>query len=575
MKKLLKYLRGYRKETVLGPLGKLCEATLELIVPLVIASIIDRGIGSGDIGYVFLMSGVLVLLGLVGLMFSVTAQYFSAKAAVGFITQTKHAVFTHLQTLSYSDIDDIGTSTMITRLTTDSSRVQSGLNLALRLLLRSPFVVFGAMIMAFSIDVRSGITFAITIPALSVVVFGIMLISMPLYKKVQTGVDSILLKTRENLSGVRVIRAFGKESDEIKDFHRDNDTLTDSQKYVGKISALMNPMTYVIINLGIIFLIYIGALRVDTGDLTQGQVIALYNYMSQILVELIKLANLIITISKALASASRISSVLDITPSQVYGEKECSDGSEYAVEFDNVSLRYSKAAENSLSGISFKVRHGETVGIIGGTGSAKSSLINLIPRFYDAWEGTVKIDGTPVKEYKKDSLTQMIGIVPQKAVLFSGTIEDNMRYRNINATKEEIDKALEIAQATDVVASKGGLCAIVEGGGKNFSGGQRQRLTIARALVGSPKILILDDSASALDFATDARLRKSIRELGEDVTTFIVSQRAASVMFADKIIVLEDGVIDAIGSHDELLSSSEVYREIYESQFKKEAHNEN
>lgn len=570
MKKLFKYLKGYRKEAVLGPLGKLCEATLELIVPLVIASIIDRGIGGGDKAHVIYMSLLLVLLGLVGLGFSVVAQFFSAKAAVGFVTKTRHALFKHIGTLSYSDIDRLGTSTMITRMTTDASRVQSGLNLALRLLLRSPFVVFGAMIMAFTIDVSAGATFAITIPLLSVVIFGIMIITMPLYKKVQGGVDKILTKTRENLSGVRVIRAFGKEEDEADGFRAENEELTHVQKYVGKISSLMNPLTYVIINLGIIFLIYVGALRVDSGELTQGEVIALYNYMSQILVELIKLANLIITISKALASASRISSVLDITPSQVYGERSCGTGSEYAVEFDGVALKYARAGENSLEGISFKARRGETVGIIGGTGSGKTSLINLIPRFYDATAGEVRIDGAPIGEYSKEALISKIGIVPQKAVLFSGTIGDNLRWGKPGASDEELIRAVEIAQAKDVVDSKGGLSAKVEGGGKNFSGGQRQRLTIARALVGDPEILILDDSASALDFATDSRLRRAIREISS-TTVFIVSQRAASVMYADKIIVMDDGKAVAVGTHSELLSSSDIYREIYESQFGREA----
>ena len=570
MKNLLKYLRGYRKEAILGPLGKLCEATLELIVPLVIASIIDRGIGGGDKMHIIYMGLVLVLLGLVGLGFSVVAQYFSAKAAVGFVTKTRHALFEHIGTLSYSDIDNLGTSTMITRMTTDASRVQSGLNLALRLLLRSPFVVFGAMIMAFVVDKKSGVTFAITIPLLSVVVFGIMIITMPLYKKVQGGVDKILGRTRENLSGVRVVRAFGTEKNEIDAFERDNENLTHVQKYVGKISALLNPLTYVIINLGIIFLIYVGALQVDSGDLTQGEVIALYNYMSQILVELIKLANLIITISKALASASRISSVLEIKSSQSFGERCDGEDGDYAVEFKNVALKYAKAGENSIEGINLAVRHGETIGIIGGTGSGKTSLINLIPRFYDATEGEILIDGAPIKEYTKDSLISKIGIVPQKAMLFSGTIADNLRWGKSDATEEEMLRAIEIAQAADVVEAKGGLDARVEGGGKNFSGGQRQRLTIARAIVGNPKILILDDSASALDYATDARLRRSIREMGGNTTVFIVSQRASSVMHADKIVVLDDGVAVAQGSHDELLKSSDVYREIYESQFGEE-----
>ena len=571
MKKLTKYLKGYTLETILGPLGKLCEATLELIVPLVIASIIDRGIGGGDRHHIIVMSLALVLLGLVGLAFSVVAQFFSAKAAVGFITKVRHALFCHLGTLSYSDIDKLGTSTMITRMTADMSKVQTGLNLALRLLLRSPFVVFGAMIMAFTVDAKAGVSFAVTIPLLCIVVFGIMLLTMPLYKKVQNGVDKILTKTRENLSGVRVIRAFGKEDVEIRRFKEENEELTHTQKYVGKISALLNPLTYVIINLGIIFLIYVGALRVDSGDLTQGEVIALYNYMSQILVELIKMANLIITISKAIASAGRISAVMDITPSQLFGERVSGEESDYAVEFRGVALKYANASENSLEGVSFKARRGETVGIIGGTGSGKTTLINLIPRFYDATEGEVLIDGAPIAEYTKESIISKIGIVPQRAMLFSGSIADNLRFGNENATEEEMMKAIDVAQARDVVDSKGGLSARVEGGGKNFSGGQRQRLTVARALVKKPEILILDDSTSALDYSTDMKLRRAIRELDGDTTVFIISQRTSSVMHADQIIVLDDGKVVGHGTHEELLKSSEVYREIYESQFGKEA----
>lgn len=570
MKKLLKYLKKYTKETILGPLFKLFEATLELIVPLIIAAIIDRGIAEGDTSYIVKMCLVLALLGLVGLGFSITAQYFAAKASVGFVTGIKMGLFSHMQRLSYSDIDTLGTSTMITRMTTDASRVQTGVNLTLRLLLRSPFVVFGAMIMAFSIDTQSGLTFALTIPALSVIVFGIMIITTPLYKKVQSALDGILNKTRENLSGVRVIRAFGKENDEVRDFREENERLTASQKKAGHISALLNPLTYVIINLGIIFLIYVGALRVDSGELTQGEVIALYNYMSQILVELVKLANLIISITKALASASRISAVFDIVPTQSFGT--LTDGSdEVAVEFSDVSLCYANAAEDSLKGISFKAMRGETIGIIGGTGSGKSSLVNLIPRFYDATGGEVKINGVPIQSYSKDALISKIGVVPQRAVLFSGSIRDNMRWGASDATDEEIMEAVKIAQATDVVVSKGGLDAEVSGGGKNFSGGQRQRLTIARALVGKPEILILDDSASALDFATDAALRSAIRNMGGDTTVFIVSQRSSSVMYADKIIVLDDGEAVGIGTHDELIVGCPVYREIYESQFKKEA----
>ena len=570
LKKLLKYSRGYVKEAILGPLFKLFEATLELIVPLVIAAIIDKGIAGGDRSYIIYMCLLLVLLGAVGLAFSLTAQYFAAKASVGFVTKTKSALFCHIEMLSYSDIDELGTSTMITRLTSDSSRVQSGLNLALRLLLRSPFVVFGAMIMAFTIDASAGTTFLVVIPLLSIVVFGIMLISMPLYKKVQRGVDVILRKTKENLAGVRVIRAFGREGEEIDSFNRENDRLTDEQKYVGRISALMNPFTYVIINIGIIILIYVGGIKVNSGELSQGEVIALYNYMSQILVELIKMANLIISITKALASASRISAVFDIKPSQSFGSCEEVSHSEYNVEFEGVALRYGRSSDTALSKISFKARRGETVGIIGGTGSGKSSLVNLIPRFYDATEGEVRLGGLPVSEYTKSAIQKTVGTVPQRAVLFSGTIRDNMKWRNEGASDEEIYRALGAAQALDVVEGKGGLDAEVLAGGKNFSGGQRQRLTIARALVGNPRVLILDDSASALDFATDAALRSSIRKLGGDTTVFIVSQRAASVMYADQILVLEDGELVGIGRHDELLSDCSVYREIYESQFKKE-----
>ena len=570
MKKLLKYLRGYVKETILGPLFKLFEASLELIVPLIIASIIDVGISGQDKGHIILMSSILVLLGVVGLAFSLTAQYFAAKASVGFVTSVKHSLYKHLQSLSYSDIDKLGTSTMITRMTADASKVQTGLNLTLRLLLRSPFVVFGAMIMAFSIDVESGINFGVVILALSVIVFGIMLITMPLYKKVQGGVDKILIRTRENLSGVRVIRAFGMEDSEVDRFRTENKALTASQQVAGNISALMNPLTYVIINVGVILLIYIGALRVDSGNLTQGQVIALYNYMAQILVELVKLANLIVSVSKALASASRIASAFEITPSMSYGNTEKGVNSEYAVEFDNVSIKYNENGDNALEGINLKVRSGETIGIIGGTGSGKTTLVNLIPRYYNVTEGRVKIDGINVSEYTKDALTKKIGIVPQKAVLFGGSIRENMLWGDQNADDSAIMEAIKIAQATDVVNSKGGLDGEIYAGGKNLSGGQRQRLTIARALVGNPEIIILDDSASALDFATDAALRSAIKNMSGNQTIFIVSQRASSVMFSDRILVLDDGRAVAIGTHDELLNTCDVYREIYDSQFNKE-----
>ena len=570
VKKLLKYLKGYGKESVLGPLFKLFEATLELIVPLIIASVIDKGIDGGDKTHIINMCLLLVLLGVVGLGFSVTAQFFAAKASVGFITKTKAALFSHIQTLSYSDIDELGTSGLITRLTSDATRVQTGVNLTLRLLLRSPFVVFGAMIMAFTIDASSGGTFAVIIPLLSVVVFGIMLISMPLHKKTQSGVDALLRKTRENLSGVRVVRAFGKEEKEISDYKATNDTLTRDHRRVGAISALMNPLTYVIINIGIIALIYVGAIKVDSGNLTQGEVIALYNYMSQILIELIKMSNLIITITKALASASRISAVLDIKSSQSFGETDAIGNGEYAVEFNNVALKYRRAAENSVEGVTFRAMRGDVIGIIGGTGSGKSSLVSLIPRFYDATEGEVRLFGQQASEYTKETIEKMIGVVPQGAVLFSGTIRENMLWGNKNASDEEINEALTVAQALEVANVKGGLDARIEAGGKNFSGGQRQRLTIARALVKKPQILILDDSASALDFATDASLRRALREMDGETTVFVVSQRAASVMHADIIIVLDDGQVVGQGRHEELLLSCPVYREIFDSQFKKE-----
>ena len=570
MKKLLKYLKPYVKEAVLGPLFKLFEATLELIVPLVIASIIDIGISGENKGYVLFMCLVLALLGIVGFVFSITAQFFAAKASVGFVTGMKRGLYSHLQELSYSDIDGLGTSTMITRMTADSSKVQTGLNLTLRLLLRSPFVVFGAMIMALSIDADAGINFLLVIILLSVIVFGIMLITMPMYKNVQSGVDKILNKTRENLSGVRVIRAFGMEDKEVGDFNKSNTTLASAQKKAGNISALMNPLTYVIINLGILILINQGAIRVDNGILTQGQVIALYNYMLQILVELIKMANLIVSISKALASASRIASVFDLKPSQIYGEVDAGLDCDNAVEFRNVNLRYGASSENSLEQISFSVKKGETIGIIGGPGAGKSSLINLIPRFYDASEGEVILDGVNVKKYSKKALIGKIGIVPQRAVLFSGSIRDNIKWGKKDATDEEIMSAIEISQAKDILHAKGGLDAKIEAGGKNLSGGQRQRLTIARALVGNPDIVILDDSASALDYATDAALRSAIKNLPNNQTVFIVSQRASSVMHADKIVVLDDGKITGIGTHDELIKSNAVYKEIYDSQFDKE-----
>lgn len=568
MKKLLVYLKDYIKESILGPLFKLLEALFELFVPLVIAAIIDTGIENGDTGYIIKMCLVLVLLGFVGLAFSITAQYFAAKASVGFVSKIRHVLFGHIQSLSYSELDQIGTSTLITRMTSDMNQVQNGMNLALRLLLRSPFVVFGAMIMAFTIDVPSAMIFVYVTIVLLIVVFGIMLGSIPLYKKVQQKLDAVMTVTRENLTGVRVIRAFCKEDEETDDFINKNNELTASQKFVGKISALMNPVTYVIINLAIIWLIHTGAVRVEAGILTQGAVVALYNYMSQILVELIKLANLIINITKSIACGNRIQAVLDIKPDLESGNSSCNEGS---VEFDHVNLRYKNAGADSLSDITFTAAKGETIGIIGGTGSGKSSLVNLIPRFYDAASGEVKVGGVNVKDMDVEQLREKIGVVPQKAVLFHGTIRENMQWGVTNASDDDIMEAIEAAQGLDVIKAKGGLECEIEQGGKNLSGGQRQRLTIARALVKKPEILILDDSASALDFATDAALRKSLRELDYHPTVFIVSQRTSSIQHADRIIVLDDGATVGIGTHDELMKSCSVYQEIYNSQFKKEA----
>ncbi len=573
MKKLLKYLTGnYLKETILSPLFKMAEALLELFVPIVVAAVIDTGIANGDGGYVVKMCLLLAGLGLVGLGFSVTAQYFAAKAAAGFAKNVSHALFAHIQTLSYSDLDEAGTSTLITRMTSDLNQVQSGVNLTLRLLLRSPFVVFGAMIMAFTIDLPSALIFAAAIPILAAVVFGIMLASIPMYGKVRARLDKVLGKTRENLTGVRVIRAFCMEDEEIGAFREQNEALTREQKSVGRISALMNPLTFAIINIAVIVLIHTGAVRVDAGALTQGAVVALYNYMSQILVELIKLANLIINITKSAACARRISDALESGGNTEQGtEKDGVSGCGYAVEFRGAALKYRGAAERSLSGIDFAAERGSTIGIIGGTGSGKTSLVNMIPRFYDAEEGGVYVNGVNVKDYDTEALRGKIAVVPQKAMLFKGTVRENMRWGNENATDEEIFKALEIAQAKEIVEGKeGGLDYVIEQGGRNLSGGQRQRLTIARALVKKPEILILDDSASALDFATDAALRGALRRL-EGVTVFIVSQRTSSIQHADKIIVLDDGEAVGIGTHAELLESCEIYREIYESQFKREA----
>ena len=573
MKKLLVFLKDYKKESILGPLFKLLEASFELLVPLVMATIIDVGIAGGDKGYVMKMCGVLVLLALIGLVCSLTAQFFAAKAAVGFAAKLRHALFSHIQGFSFSELDEVGSATLITRMTSDVNQVQSGVNLVLRLFLRSPFIVFGAMIMAFTIDVKAAMIFVVTIPALAVVVFGIMLISIPLFKKVQAGLDEVLRITRENLTGVRVIRAFHKEEEEEEHFREKNTFLTGLQLHVGKISALMNPLTYVLINLGLVALIWTGGLRVHTGAITQGEVVALVNYMSQILVELVKLANLIITVTKAVACGNRIESVLEMNSTMEDGtEERGKDAAEYLVDFENVSMRYQGGGAEAVSGITLRVKPGETIGIIGGTGAGKSTVVNLIPRFYDISGGSLRVNGRDVREYELKSLRDMIGIVPQKAVLFSGTIRENMQWGKSEATDEEIYEALEIAQAKDFVEEKDGkLDARIDQGGKNLSGGQRQRLTIARALIKKPKILILDDSASALDYATDANLRRAIRNMKDSPTVFLVSQRAASILHADQILVLDDGEAVGIGTHEELLQKCEVYQEIYYSQFSKES----
>lgn len=582
MKKLLVYLKDYKKESVLGPLFKLLEATFELIVPLVMAAIIDTGVATGDKSYIMKMCMVLVLLAVIGLTCSITAQYFAAKAAVGFATKLRHALFAHIESLSFTEMDTVGTATLITRMTSDVNQVQNGVNLVLRLFLRSPFIVFGAMVMAFTIDVKAALVFVVTIPLLSIIVFGIMLISIPLYKKVQSALDKVLGITRENLTGSRVIRAFNKEDDEKVHFNENNDLLTRAQIYVGKISALMNPLTYVIINGAIVVLVWTGAVRVDNGYITQGEVVALINYMSQILVELVKLANLIININKSIACGNRIQSIFEMQPSITDGSGQKvdkvqtdtvdrSEEAEYAVEFSHVGLTYAGAGDESLTDIDFKVKKGETIGIIGGTGSGKSSVVNLIPRFYDVTSGFIKVDGKDVKDYPLEELRGKIGTVLQKAVLFHGTIRENLKWGNPDATEEDLNRAITVAQAKEFVDNKEGrLDFEIEQGGKNLSGGQRQRLTIARAVVKKPEILILDDSASALDFATDAALRKAIREMEGETTVFIVSQRAASIQHADRIVVLDDGKIVGLGTSEELLESCEVYQEIYNSQFKKQ-----
>ena len=574
MKKLLIYLRDYKKESILGPLFKLLEASFELIVPLVVASMIDVGITNNDRGYIIKMCLIMAALGLIGLVCAVTAQYFAARAAVGFATKLRHGLFSHIQSLSFSQMDKEGTSTLITRMTSDINQVQSGVNLVLRLFLRSPFIVFGAMIMAFTVDVKAALIFVVVIPILSVIVFGIMLISIPLFKKVQGRLDKVLGITRENLTGVRVIRAFGEEVHEIQKFDEETDSLKHMQEVAGRISALMNPLTYVVINGGLIVLIYTGALQVEAGILTQGQVVALVNYMSQILVELVKLANLIITVTKAFACGNRIQSVFEIPAGMENPDTPAATSATGletgTVEFDHVSLRYYKGGEEALTDIHFRAGKGATIGVIGGTGSGKSSLVNLIPRFYDVEKGSVKVDGRDVREYPLSQLRDKIGVVMQKAVLFKGTIRENLLWGNENASEEELWEAIRAAQAEEFVLQKQNkLDEMVEQEGRNLSGGQKQRLSIARALVKKPEILILDDSSSALDYATDAALRKSIKELPGDITVFIVSQRASSMLHADIIIVLDDGNVAGMGAHEELLQNCEVYQEIYYSQFER------
>ena len=569
MKKLLIYLKDYKKESFLAPLFKMLEAIFELIVPLVVASIIDNGILNNDKGFIISRSGILVLLAVVGMIAAITAQYFAAKAATGFGKELRHSLFDKIQSLSFSELDKIGASSLITRITTDANQVQNGVNLVLRLFLRSPFIVFGAMIMAFTVDVKCALIFVGVIPLLSLVVFGIIVYTIPKYKKVQNHLDGITLKTRENLSGARVIRAFTQEENEIEDFTKKNNLLSLLQKSVGRISALMNPVTYVIINAGVILLIYSGAIQVNEGNLSQGEVVALYNYMSQILVELIKLANLIITVTKALACASRIENVLNLENSLEHNSNNAVQ-TNHAVDFRNVSLRYKDASDNSLENITFSAEKGNVIGVIGGTGSGKTSLVSLIPHFYDATDGEVLVNGVDVKSYSDEELRLKTGFVLQKAALFKGTVRDNLKWGRENASDEDMLSALEKAQILDSIKEKGGLDAEIEQNGSNLSGGQKQRLSVARALVRKPEILVLDDSSSALDFATEAAMRKEILNLDYNPTVFIVSQRASSVMCADKIIVLDDGAVVGIGMHSDLLESCEVYKEIYDSQFGKE-----
>ncbi len=577
MKKLLKYLKDYKKETVLAPLFKLLEAFFELLVPLAVAGIIDRGIEGGDKGYIGLMGGGMVALAVIGLVAAVTAQFFAAKAAVGFSTKLRQAMFDYIQGLEFENIDKAGTSTMITRMTSDINQVQNGVNMVLRLFLRSPIVVFGAMIMAFTIDVKSALVFVVAIPVLAIVVMGITAYTIPLYKKVQAALDKVLSTTRENLTGVRVIRAFHREDLEKEQFHEENIHLVELQQFVGKISACMNPATYIIVNVATIILIYTGAIQVNIGSLSQGEVVAILNYMSQILVELVKLANLVITITKALACADRVAAVFELQPQDVATNVVAANNKVQPVaeapflEFDHVSLTYKGAGAETLQDIYFTVNKGDTVGVIGGTGSGKSSVINLIPGFYQATEGAVRLEGVDLKDIPAEELRTRIGVVPQKAVLFKGTIRSNLLWGKPDATDEELWQAIDLAQAREVVEGKDGkLDAKIAQNGRNLSGGQRQRLTIARALVRKPEILILDDSASALDYATDAKLRTAIKSLDGQMTTFIVSQRASSIRHADKIVVLDDGELAGVGTHEELLAGCEVYQEIYYSQYPEE-----
>ena len=569
MKKVFYYLKGYAVQSILGPLFKLGEATLELFVPLVVARIIDVGIPNSDKNYIIKMGLILLGLAFAGLLMSVTAQYFAARASVGCVTKMRSALFAHIQTLSYSDLDSLGTSTVITRMTGDMNQIQTGLNIGLRLLLRSPFVVLGAMVMAFTIDTREALIFAGAIPILATVIFGIMLAGIPLYKKTQGKLDSVLRLTRENLTGVRVIRAFGREKEETARFVGSNNALVAIQEFAGKIAAVLNPATYVIINAAVIILIYSGAVKVNAGTLTQGETVALYNYMSQILIELIKFASLIISITKAAACANRVSDILDMSPSFEGGDVIGGSDTDEAVRFENVYLKYNETGGDALEDISFTLKKGQTLGIIGGTGAGKTSVVNLIPGFYHAAKGNVYVDGVNVNDWNQNSLKDRIGVVEQKATLFSGTIRDNLKWGDENATDEEIMSAARTAQAEDVINSKeSGLDSVIEQGGKNLSGGQRQRLTIARALVKKPEILILDDSSSALDFATDAKLRKAIASI-KDTSVILVSQRTSSIKHADVIAVLDDGRLAGLGTHSELLENCPVYKEIYDSQYKK------